>query len=77
MNNILWQPSKEDISKTNIEHLRKSINNIFGTKLISYTFGERIINSLSFSSFTIVNIIANKKQKGISFVRILDKVRNE
>ena len=38
---------------------------------------QRAINSLSFSNFIIVNTIAIKKQKGISFVKTLDDVRIE
>jgi len=36
-----------------------------------------IINSLSFSNFKIVNVKPIKKQKGINFVRILDKDNRE
>ena len=36
-----------------------------------------IINSLSFSNFTIVNVKAIKKQIGINYVRTLDNDNNE
>ena len=32
---------------------------------------KETINSLSFSNFKIVNMIATKKEKGINFVKIL------
>jgi hypothetical protein len=38
---------------------------------------QKIINSLSFSNFKIVDTIAIKKQKGINFVHIFDIVRKE
>ena len=36
MNNILWVPSKESISKTHIYNLQKNINNKFNLRLNSY-----------------------------------------
>ena len=38
---------------------------------------QRIINSLSFSNFKIVNVADIKKAKGINFVYILDNVSKE
>ena len=38
---------------------------------------HKIISSLSFSNFKIVNIAAIKKQKGNNFVTTLDIVKNE
>ena len=35
------------------------------------------INSLSFSNFNTVNMVAIKKEKGTNFVRILDNVKKE
>ena len=36
MSNILWKPTEENISKTNIEVLRKSINKDHQLNLLSY-----------------------------------------
>jgi len=38
---------------------------------------HKIINSLTYSSFEIVSIADIKKEKGISFVNILGKIRSE
>jgi len=38
---------------------------------------QTTINSLSFSNLLIVNIVANKKQNGISFVKTLESVKIE
>ena len=50
---------------------------VFTIKILFKPEVQRIINSLSFSNFIMVRIMANIKQKGINLVRTFDSVKIE
>ena len=57
--------------------IKEILNIKFTIKILFNPDVHNSNNSLSFSNFKIVNIEATRKEKGISFVIILVKARNE
>ena len=68
---MLVKKSCRNMTNIDIRNIRLTIWILFNPD------AQRASSSLSFSNFRIVNMIDNKKQKGINFVNTLDSVKKE